>query len=99
LIDFTQQVVDSNGPTAISEYVISDVNVYPNPVHDLLSIDIEKGILINAKLTIYNVSGHLIQSHNEIGNSPIVVSSLVNGVYFYSISSGQKISYGKFIKQ
>jgi len=61
----------------------SEYNVYPNPVKDILNIDL--GISDDGKenkISIYNISGQLIYSNNDYGiKRSVLVASWKAGIY------------------
>ena len=65
------------------------VNVYPNPVKDILSINTSYTFR-NAQLNIYDVNGHLVikESINGSGTSNIPVKRLPAGLYSATIVDG-----------
>jgi len=75
--------------------------VYPNPAQGFINIELDSKIN-NAQLMLYDFQGKQIwnKSFTESSQLQINTSFLSSGIYFYSISDGQKIvSSGKFIKE
>ncbi len=64
------------------------VVVYPNPVSDILTIDL-KGNKVVGKLTILNILGQIIHQTDvgEKGQNVIDVSALSPGMYFYRLDN------------
>ena len=71
------------------------VNIFPNPVNDVLNIT---KVSNNATFNIYNVAGQFI-SNGKVINNKVNVSSLAKGVYFIEISEKGATSKMKFIKK
>jgi len=71
------------------------VNIFPNPVNDVLNIT---KVSNNATFAIYNVAGQFI-SKGKVTNNKVNVSSLAKGVYFIEISEKGATSKMKFIKK
>ena len=71
------------------------VNIFPNPVNDVLNIT---KVSNNATFTIYNVAGQFI-SKGKVTNNKVNVSSLAKGVYFIEVSEKGATSKMKFIKK
>lgn len=80
-------------------------DAYPNPAHDLYSVQYQLGHSSGSKsrLEMFDAMGNCVRS-NELntreGNVRINVSDLSSGVYFYRITSaGQNSQTKKLIKQ
>jgi hypothetical protein len=71
------------------------VNIFPNPVNDVLNIT---KVSNNATFTIYNVAGQFI-SKGKVTNDKVNVATLAKGVYFIEISEKGATSKMKFIKK
>lgn len=92
-------------PLGIHEQVLENnhINVYPNPVIDMLTIDLNKSSLIKTdySVSIYGISGALVyritHQNQEVLN--IYMGDKPMGVYFVKISSDQGVSVKKIIKQ
>lgn len=74
------------------------IKVYPNPVKETLNVYSENSVLVNS-IRIYNSIGQLLQTIINPSNLSINVASLRTGVYFISISSENKTSSIRFIKE
>ncbi|PKL85463.1 MAG: hypothetical protein CVV22_07845 [Ignavibacteriae bacterium HGW-Ignavibacteriae-1] len=79
-----------NAASVIENEIISDYEVFPNPVVDILSV----GKKDFKDLIVYSIDGRVIARFT--GNEVISVNNLPRGLYFYLIDG---IHYGKFIKQ
>lgn len=86
--------IDLNGTYAYSRVrSVNNTNakpviVYPNPVRDILTIDL-KGNKVLGNLTILNILGQEIQ-HTDLkgtGQTAIDVSTLTPGMYFYRLDN------------
>src|SRR5690606_33174909 len=97
LIDFVQGIVDAEIPTAINKMELLETNLFPNPVHDVLTIKIQNRKENKAILNLSDMSGRLVLSKEFRNNTPIDVSHLRDGVYFYKITSNKKTSIGKLV--
>jgi hypothetical protein len=87
------------GTTSVKETnkeIITEINIFPNPVSDYLSIDIKNlniiNYIINTKIDIYNIYGQKILECPY--SDKIDVSKLLPGAYYFRIAD--KIE--KFIK-
>jgi hypothetical protein len=76
---------------------IAQVKVFPNPVHEELSI---KGLTGSAsRLTILNTLGQVMREEREFHPSQSIdVSDLASGVYTIRLYNGGKALIGKFVK-
>ncbi|GAB2816798.1 T9SS type A sorting domain-containing protein [Ferruginibacter profundus] len=78
------------------------ITVYPNPVHNALTVSLPKPGTVNTMLHIYSSDGKLVYTR-ATGNAqtiPVQVSTLANGVYYIRIiESGKTLYDTKFVKQ
>ncbi len=76
------------------------VNVYPNPVTDILNVRVSNG---KAKqIRIVNTLGKVVYTTSEVaanGSIEISVKTLPEGTYFVEITSNEKTVVEKFIKK
>ena len=78
---------------------IQEINVYPNPVSNILSIDLNRsGSKI--KYQIYDQAGRMIDSKNSITNQ-IDVAALPSGFYILKLQDEQtgELFVSKFVKE
>lgn len=78
-------------------FKIEEINAFPNPFRDFISI--ENNDFINLPLTIYDING--IKIKDEIlttGTNKIDTNTFNSGVYVFKIQSKDKIYVSKFIK-
>ncbi len=73
------------------------INVFPNPVNDILTIVFNSNSL--ATVSITDVQGKLIESYLAKDNITIDVSDLEQGIYFVRINVGGNLNTTKLIKQ
>lgn len=76
---------------------LTDFELYPNPVRDVLSFNYPKFKNIQ-KINIIDYSGKLIKSFTPSNNS-INVTDLNQGLYFFQLFTNETIITKKFIKQ
>ena len=80
------------------------ISVYPNPVKNILHVDISEYDELLANIQIFDVSARLVFSSNfsnKLGENTfnIDVSNLENGVYQIKIINDNKLIYNKsFVK-
>lgn len=69
--------------------VAFDVNIYPNPVRDLLNVELAE----NATYSVMDLNGRIIESGRENGRFQVNTTEWDSGVYFLEIvSNGQKVN-------
>ncbi|MCF8229836.1 MAG: T9SS type A sorting domain-containing protein, partial [Bacteroidales bacterium] len=73
-----------------------DFKVYPNPVSNLLKIQIDQSLEID-KISIYNQMGQQL-IHLGSGKNTLDVSSLHSGMYIIEVFNGDRRFVSKFIK-
>ncbi len=80
--------------TDISHQV--QVTLTPNPVSDILTLQMDD-VTTEYNISIYDSAGrpHIIRQSRA---KAIDVSSLPTGTYHYTISAGQKVGHGTFVK-
>ncbi len=72
--------------------------LYPNPVSDIITLDVELGNKIASKVKIYNINGQLIRSKTLKKNqNQINVADLSTGFYMLVLESGEYLGMKKFI--
>jgi hypothetical protein len=72
------------------------VRVYPNPVSNVITIEIPQGIDVKA-ISIYSLTGQLVQAHQSEKNK-LDVSGLVPGTYVLTVMTNSGIFRAKFVK-
>ena len=92
-------IVNSTASTGINSNIYNDLKVelYPNPVGDILYTTIPKG----ADFVIYNSTGQVIEYYKKsFLEDKLVVhtSSFVNGMYFIQAKTPKGIIVKKFVK-
>jgi hypothetical protein len=68
-------------------------NLFPNPNNGTMQLDYKLGSYSNAKFSLFDITGKLLQSINiqtNEGSLNINEQNLRNGVYFYTILVGEK---------
>tara|TARA_R110002049_G_scaffold86004_3_gene218629 strand:- start:1244 stop:4957 length:3714 start_codon:yes stop_codon:yes gene_type:complete len=78
-----------------SEFINKNLKIYPNPVKDILAIEINNNIEVH-QFTIYNLQGKVIK--NVIKKQATNISNLPTGVYFIKIETDKGIGIKKIIK-
>jgi len=88
---------DLNLTSTFAENIIeSNINIYPNPIKNILNIT----NINNSDINIYNLSGQIIYSEKVYqDNIRIDFSDFQNGVYIISVKNNSEIKTYKIIKQ
>ena len=82
----------------ISENKLLSFEMYPNPVSDVLNIQLPTGTE-KAEVGVFDISGRLVTSKIISSNdTSIDVQKLSNGIYLIRVSSDAKIGAQRFIK-
>ncbi len=75
------------------------VNIYPNPANNMVNIDFITKLPKDAKLTILNSTGRIIDENislNDIINT-INISKYAKGIYLFKITTTSQVSVNKII--
>ncbi|MBL0260271.1 MAG: Omp28-related outer membrane protein [Saprospiraceae bacterium] len=78
----------------------SDIQVYPNPVKDVLNLDLGQSTTASVNVVITNMFGREIKSNFERQNNTLIipVGDLPRGIYFARINVGDRTITKKWIK-
>lgn len=90
-----------NETTSIKNTIVANIDVYPNPVINnlTLEIDVSEKVLT---LEVYDLMGRkqFVVDNVLSGNQQIDVSLLGTGMYFFTLQDEKQVLYsGKFIKE
>jgi hypothetical protein len=102
--------VDHDGTVSFSRVIKvnkggeNDVNVYPNPVDKVLTIDLIFSSASEYSLTVSNLIGETLLSESDISaqgfdQKQVDLSSLLPGIYFLTLQSEGEVWVEKFIKK
>ena len=83
-------VYEKGNPVGINFIIVSDLDVYPNPMMNSIFLNTDKEIL---KIQIYNINGILVKEN--WGSKYIGVQDLLRGVYVLKAFDLDKIQYNK----
>ncbi|MFC2137799.1 T9SS type A sorting domain-containing protein [Bacteroidota bacterium] len=83
---------------------ISNINIYPNPVNELLNIDFESNKSSVAEFIIMDISGNIIfkesnQINRRYNSINIDINNFSSGLYFINIKTNTFNKTVKFIKK
>lgn len=91
-------------PSEVAE-VSEMLNVYPNPATDRIFIDLALESRSDVTVSIRNISGQLMKNvtynklSKDVENIEVGVSNLAKGTYVITVTKGNEVISGKFIKQ
>jgi hypothetical protein len=95
--DTLMLVVNISPASGEDELANDELNVFPNPAHQQLMINLGKGL--SANILLFDIKGSLLLETSINGAQAIDVSSLEEGMYLLSVETEQKIFTQKiFIK-
>ncbi len=93
---------DSTGSLhdGISEIKEAEINIYPNPVNNILTIDLKNIKEKNLQLEISNLLGQMLYASKISSSKSVIdISAYPSGVYFVRLISPEKIINRKFVKE
>ena len=104
---YSAEIIDNNGCQAIvEEIIVGDItnsvdlfttygiNTYPNPVTDILSVDLAKNTK-TLNYSILSIDGKLINSGQLNGSTHIDLSDYTSGLYLFSVTDSESTSTKK----
>lgn len=101
-VNSVNHLTEGTGTMNVSDSKTHPIRIYPNPVKEILFIDLKDNVLSeNNKLDISDSSGKLIRTENlkSKTENKISLKHIPKGIYFYHISNDkQNIKAGKIIK-
>ena len=80
-----------------NEFVKDKISIYPNPVKDVLNIQLALGTTIES-YEIYDMLGKKVLAKNTT-NSTLNVSQLNNGIYLLKTTTSNGVATSKFVKE
>ena len=86
--------MNCNGTVGVNEYLLENINIYPNPTLGKLHINSQGKI---NKVSISNILGKQIFFTEDFRTNTIDLSSFDNGVYFINISTNKGMHIEKII--
>ncbi len=83
--------------TGVYSHFKNEIKIYPNPINDVLSIDLNKGSM--AKFEVLSISGKTLLSGNVTeGKKTIELGGLLPGIYLVKILVKEEVATAKIIK-
>lgn len=88
--------VTGSGFDATGEQVIASFNVYPNPVHEVVSFNLEN----DAQVSVFDMTGRMVGMMNmSAGEAKFAVADFESGVYFLNVRYADgKTAVARFVK-
>jgi Leucine-rich repeat (LRR) protein len=80
---------------SIDEFGVSSFSMYPNPVHELMIIDLTE----NATYSVLDLGGQIVKKGTfKNGENELDLSNLTSGFYFIKVEANERSITKKFIK-
>ncbi len=97
-IDQTQSIFETfiAEQLSVADQSISTLKISPNPVQDILQIELPDGVAVEA-ISITDMHGRVVRSSRD-HISAVDVSDLSGGLYFLTVNTASKTKTIKFIK-
>lgn len=68
--------------------LLSDLQLFPNPVSEILTIRLPKGGALHGRMEVFNDRGQIVRQQDFSGDTHLDVSGFVPGLYFIRVSEG-----------
>ncbi len=86
-----------NPTNAVTDENINSLEIFPNPVTDILTIQAQETI---SKISIFNQIGQLVKEINpNLNNTQMDLSNLNNGIYFVKVEAGDNTNTKRIVKK
>lgn len=95
----TIYIFQSNSMTSVDEHNLEQIQIYPNPVNNLLFIRFSKPVFNPVLVTIYNLSGSKIYTTQLLNSATIDFCDMVKGCYIVEVISDETINKIRILKQ
>ena len=82
----------------ISDVNTNNFNLYPNPAHDFIYIDLVNSCNENVSFKLYDLLGNKILETQLNKNNKIDIAALNTGIYIFQIINNKNIFDGKLLK-
>ncbi len=83
--------------TSSNDFIVSHMNIYPNPVSDYITINLPKESSTGT-LELYNIQGKKVFSTDISNSKPICLDGIEAGIYLYSLTVDGQKQTGKLVK-
>jgi PKD repeat protein len=99
----SEQIKVSFEPTGLTEPAVNLFRIYPNPVSDVLYLELGENNYDFVDLTVFDMTGKTVRTHRLPGNNyepySIDVSDLAGGIYLARVMYGSRmLGSEKFMK-
>jgi hypothetical protein len=95
LVNYVRNIVNPQQPDAIDNILTFEVNLYPNPACEYVTVkNLPSGF---ANLTISDVCGKVLYKAEIENNGQVHLTGLKSGLYFYQISGSQIRKSGRLL--
>jgi hypothetical protein len=90
--------ISEGTPTSTVENNLDkDINIYPNPARDYITIDIKNNTsILNANVVIYNNQGQKMTSEIFSQNGIVDISELTSGIYILELTNSELLYKKRF---
>ena len=78
--------------------VSDNINLYPNPVLDAFTIELETAKIGAMNYQIFNINGQMVKNGQFVSSHSLNVQELNTGIYFLKIYFDGKMYAKKFVK-
>jgi hypothetical protein len=97
--DRSRSNVQYNGVVGMEDHSETGIKIFPNPVHDVLNIEINRvSGEVNAQINIYDIYGkRIISQHLNTTKNSIDIKNIKTGVYTVKVEYMQKTFTKKLI--
>lgn len=84
----------------LPELLSSEIEMYPNPVEEVLTIALSESEGLNGSISIYSLTGSLMKSMNNLNGTHFQwnVAELSKGAYIVKIESATGVRTARFVK-
>jgi len=94
IYNFTIGKINPNITIGLNEIQDSEVLLYPNPATDFIFLPEE---LMNSQMEMFDVSGKLINSNNNISDRTLNIEKLVPGIYSLVFRNEKSVTHSKIV--
>lgn len=100
MVKLTPECLGVNENQAVNP--MTDVRVYPNPVQDVLNIEVNASMASEMSIAVYNITGQKVMETSAnvsagINTPSVNVSSLNSGIYFVTVKANGFENTMKFV--
>ncbi|MFO7655463.1 MAG: Ig-like domain-containing protein [Bacteroidales bacterium] len=81
--------------SGLNENSIDNINVFPNPANDYITLNIKQQSIIS----VHNVVGEMVMNKILEAGEQLDISSLANGIYFVNAIIEGKVATLRFVKE